>query len=148
MSKFTDYFRAEEWVCPDVFKRFGDRSLDFIDYRVKETALVIREKMGLPMYINNWVWGGNKTQRGLRCNLCQIVRDKTNAEIVYLSPHPFGKGWDFNVKGKTAQEVRDWLKENQILLPYPIRVELKVNWVHIDVMEYGQTGDKISYFRG
>ena len=148
MSKFSDYFRAEEWVCPDVFKRFGERSLDFIDYRVKATALIIREKTGLPMYINNWVWGGNKTQRGLRCNLCQIVKDKTEDEIVYLSGHPLGKAWDFTVKGMTAQEVRDWLKTNQILLPYPIRVESDVTWVHIDVLEYGQSGNKITYFKG
>ena len=148
MSKLTDYFRVEEWVCPDVYKRFGEQSIKFIDSRLQETVLVIREYLGLPMYINNWVWGGDKTQRGLRCNLCQIVKDKTEDEVVYLSPHPLGKGVDFNVKGMSAEEVRQWLQKNQILLPYPIRVERKVSWVHIDLLEYGQTGDKISYFNG
>ena len=68
--------------------------------------------------------------------------------MVYLSGHPLGKAWDFTVKGMTAQEVRDWLKTNQILLPYPIRVESDVTWVHIDVLEYGQSGNKITYFKG
>ena len=148
MSKFTDYFRAEELVCQHVYERFGDRALDFIDSRLKETLVVLREKLDRPIYINNWVWGGDKTQRGLRCNVCALFKEKTALEKPYLSAHVFGKGVDFNVKGMTAQQVRDWLKQNQILLPYPIRVESDVTWVHIDLMEYGQTGDKISYFKG
>ena len=148
MSKLTDYFRPEELVCPHVYERFGERSLDFLDSRLKETLLVIREKLNRPMYINNWVWGGDKTQRGLRCNVCRIVREQSNLEKPYLSAHLLGKGIDFNVKGMTAQEVRDWLKTNQILLPYPIRVESDVTWVHIDVLEYGQSGNKITYFKG
>ena len=43
MSKATDYFRPEELVCPHVYERFGERSLDFLDNRLKETLLVIRE---------------------------------------------------------------------------------------------------------
>lgn len=148
MSKFTDYFRTEEMVCRHVYERFGERALDFIDSRLKETLVVLREKLDRPIYINNWVWGGDKTQRGLRCNVCTIVREQTALEKPYLSAHVFGKGVDFNVKGMTAQQVRDWLKQNQILLPYPIRVESDVTWVHVDVMDYGQKGDKISYFKG
>ena len=148
MSKITDYFRVEEFVCPHVFKRFGQQSWKFIDHRIKETVLVIRENIDAPMYINNWVWGGENTQRGLRCNLCQIVKDKTANEEVYLSGHPLALAVDFKVKGMTAQEVRDWLRLNQILLPYPIRVESDITWVHIDVLEYGQSGNKITYFKG
>ena len=146
MATLKDYFRTEELVCPHVYKRFGERSLDFIDEKMKETLLVIREKLNRPMYINNWAWGGDKSQRGLRCNCCALVKEKTALEKPYLTAHGFGKGFDFHVKDMTAQEVRDWLKKNQVLLPYPIRIERDVNWVHVDVLEYGQTGGKISYF--
>lgn len=148
MSKFTDYFRVEELVCRHVYERFGEHSLDFIDDRLKETLTVIREKLDRPIYINNWVWGGEQTQRGLRCNVCALVKTQTALEKPYLSAHVLGKGVDFNVKNMSAQQVRDWLRLNQILLPYPIRVESDVTWVHVDVLEYGQSGDKITYFKG
>lgn len=147
MSKIADYFRTEELVCPHVYNRFGERSLDFIDDRLKETIVTIREKLNRPIYINNWAWGGNKSQRGLRCNVCALVKEKTSLDKPYLSAHVLGKGVDFNVKDMPAQAVRDWLRMNQILLPYPIRVESDVTWIHIDVLEYGQTGGKISFFK-
>ena len=50
MATLKDYFRTEELVCPHVYKRFGERSLDFIDEKMKETLLVIREKLNRPMY--------------------------------------------------------------------------------------------------
>lgn len=148
MSCFTDYFRAEELVCRHVYRRFGDRSLDFIDERLKDTLVVVREKLNLPLYINNWVWGGDKTQRGLRCNVCALVREKSALEKPYLSAHVLGKGVDFNVKGMSAGQVREWLRRNSVLLPYPIRVESGVDWVHVDVLEYGQKGDKVTMFEG
>lgn len=148
MSKITDYFRIEELVCLHVYNRFKEKSLDFIDYKLKETLLVIREKLDRPIYINNWIWGGNKSQRGLRCNVCALAKEKTMLNKNYLSAHVLGKGVDFTVKGMTAEEVRQWLQKNQILLPYPIRVESDVTWVHVDVLEYRQSGDKITYFKG
>ena len=148
MKTIRDFFRIEEFVCPDVYNRFGEAAWDFLDSEILDVILFIRVGTGLPMYINNWVWGGDKTQRGLRCNVCRIVREQSNLEKPYLSAHLLGKGIDFNVKGLTAQEVRDWLRLNQILLPYPIRVESDVTWVHIDVLEYGQSGNKITYFKG
>ena len=120
MSKITDYFRPEELVCPHVYERFGERSLDFLDSRLKETLLVIREKLNRPMYINNWVWGGDKTQRGLRCNVCRIVREQSNLEKPYLSAHVLGKGVDFNVKGMTAQQVRAALESITVETLTPI----------------------------
>jgi hypothetical protein len=36
---------------------------------------------------------------------------------------------DFDVKGIVAEDVRKWIKDNQILLPHPIRLEEDVNWV-------------------
>lgn len=146
MGKLTDYFRTEELVCPHVFGRFKHRSLDFLDPRLKAVVLFIREGLGLPMYVNNWVWGGDKSQRGIRCNICALIKEKTYLEKVTMSGHALARALDFMVKGMTAQQVRDWLEQHKEELPYPIRVESGVSWVHIDVLEYGQSGDKITYF--
>ena len=57
---------------------------------------------------------------------------------MYLSPHPLGKGLDFTVQGMTAQEARSRIRNNAHLLPYPLRMEAGVSWLHIDVLpQYG-----------
>ena len=63
-----------------------------------------------------------------------------------------GKAIDFDVKGMTADEVREWLIENEDLLPYKIRLEHKINktgktitWVHMDVY-YLERNKKLTLF--
>ena len=85
------------------------------------------------------------TQRGLRCNLCDIVKEKTEDDIVYLSAHHLGIGGDLSSPEMTAEEMRKKIEEKQDLLPYPVRIELKVNWLHIDCYDMGNS-QKITYF--
>lgn len=142
-----DYFDIQELVCKHVYNKFGEGAWQFFDSRLLETLLVIREKLGKPIYVNNWQVGGNLTQRGLRCNICGLVKEKTSLEKVYMSAHMQGTGIDFDVKGMTTLEVRNWIKANQILLPYPIRLESDVTWVHLDMRNDGSKG-KVIYFKG
>lgn len=62
--------------------------------------------------------------------MCQLVRGKTS---VYLSAHILGKAGDFDVAGMTAEEARQAIKNNANLLPYPVRLEKGVSWLHMDV---------------
>ena len=107
----------------------------------------IRENLGKPIIVNNWAMGGQYSQRGLRCCVCALVREKSMLEKPYLSDHVLARGVDFNVQGMTAQEVRDWLEEHKEELPYNVRIEKDVNWVHLGNGLLGQT-EKISYFYG
>lgn len=140
------YFDLQELVCPHVYNNTRLRAMawDFFDPRLLETLLFIREKIGLPIFVNNWYVGGSLSQRGLRCNVCALVAEKTRLEKPYITPHLQGIAIDFDVDGMTAQTVRDWLEQNKALLPYPIRVESNVSWVHIDLRNH--TSQKISYF--
>jgi hypothetical protein len=52
---------------------------------------------------------------------------------IYLSGHVLGMAVDFDVKGMKAKDVRLWLIEHKSELPYKIRLEKNVNWVHLDV---------------
>lgn len=140
------YFNIKELVCPDVYNKFGEQAWMFIDHRLIETLDIIREKiLCKPMVINNWAAGGSYTQRGLRCNICQLVKSKTDIGRIYLSAHNFGKAIDATVQGMTAQEARDLIIKNQVLLPYPIRLEDNVSWLHLDV--YDMNKGKVYLFK-
>lgn len=144
--KKSNYFKIQELVCPETYKKFGEQAWMFIDERLLETLDIVREKiLGKPMVVNNWTAGGGFTQRGLRCNLCQLVRDKTKSGKLYLSAHNFGKAVDATVQGMTAEEARKLIIKNQILLPYPVRLEEGVSWLHLDVYDAGK--GKVSLFK-
>jgi hypothetical protein len=145
--KSNEYFDIRELVCKHTYDKFGEKSWQFLDTELLHTILVIRKNINRPMTVNNWSWGGVFSQRGLRCNICQIPREKTIAGQIYLSAHCNGAGIDFDVSGMTADEVRRWIYQNQILLPYNVRLENGVTWVHLDVFDAG-TGNKVSYFNG
>lgn len=122
------YFQVKELVCDHTFSRWGERSWQFLDTAYLHNLLVIRRDiLQMPMVCNF----GTSHQRGLRCNMCGLVADKTD---VYLSSHILGKAGDFTVKGMTAQEARARIRNNAHMLPYPIRMEGGVNWLHIDTL--------------
>lgn len=144
------YFGVKELVCPHVWERFGESAWVFIDRRLLAVLLWIREELGLPIVVNNWAKGGQYSQRGLRCNCCALVKEKTALEKVYLSQHIQGKAVDFGVVGMKSAEVQRWLDENKERLPYPIRCERDTNgWTHIDVrVDAEDSGKKITWFKG
>lgn len=127
------YFDIQELVCSHVFNRHGEKAWNMLDEDLLKVLLFIREKLGKPIYVNDWYVRGSLSQRGMRCNCCQLVKDKTAKDIPYISAHVLGKAVDFDVKGMTAQEVREWIFENRQRLPHPVRLEEGVSWVHLDV---------------
>ena len=58
-----------------------------------------------------------------------------------------GTAVDFDVQGMSAEEVRKWIERNKVLLPYPIRLEEGVNWVHLDMRNDGSKG-RVTCFKG
>lgn len=145
--KIQDYFNISELVCQHVFRKFGEGAWQFFDNRLLETLLVIRQNIGKPITVNNWHKGGSFTQRGLRCNVCSLVSRNTRIEKAYMSAHIQGTGIDFDVKDMSAEQVRCWIEKHKSLLPYPIRLEKDVTWVHLDMRNDGSKS-KITYFRG
>ena len=145
--KKTSKFVIQELVCQHIYNRDGDKAfryfrpvvLDFLDW--------FRIEIGKPVYINNWHWKGDKSQRGLRCNLCQLVK---NANKLYMSAHITGSGIDLNVKDTTPNDVRKWIENNidRFFDKFPqyikkIRLESAAfapTWVHIDFYEHDEKG--------
>lgn len=132
LKAIKPYFDVAELVCDHTYAKWGERSWQFLDTMWLWCLLIIRRDIvKKPMYCNS------KTahQKGLRCNMCQLVKSKTS---VYLTSHSFGKAGDFTSPYMTAEEMRKLIKENADLLPCNIRIEGGVSWLHFDVLpQYG-----------
>lgn len=143
LSQVKDYFDVKELVCNHTYAKWGERSWRFLDTNYLYALLVIRRDiLRAPMTCNT----GTATQRGLRCNKCDLVSLKPS---VYLSGHIFGKAGDFTVKGMSAEEARKRIKACVYMLPCPIRMEAGVSWLHFDVMpndDAGETPPRITEF--
>ena len=85
----------------------------------------------VPLVCNDWASGGQYSQRGLRCNHCQLVKSK---KYPYLSAHCLGKAVDLQSPKMTAAEMRRLVMLNRESLPHGVRIEDDVNWLHIDVL--------------
>jgi len=139
ITDLKKYFSISGLVCPDVYLKFGERGWQFFSTTYLHTLLVVRRDiLKAPMVCNNYTkTGGTFKQRGLRCNLCALVLEKTNAGKIYLSAHTTGEAGDFDVAGMTAIQARLTIIENISQLPYPIRLEDGVSWLHLDTYDSG-----------
>ena len=129
----SKYFKIQELISEAVYKKYGDKSWEFIDTRLIKVLDLLREHFNKPIIVNNWLWGGNLQQRGLRANKDELVANKKD---YYISQHCLGKAVDFNIKGLSAQEVYDEILKNKDKFYLISRVEnIKdtPTWVHIDV---------------
>lgn len=142
ITAIKPYFDIDELVCDHTFRKWGEQAWQFLDTNFLHALLVVRRDiLKKPMWCNSTT----KKQRGLRCNMCQMVKEK---KAVYLSSHLFGKAGDFSITGMTAEQARQKIKENDSLLPCNIRIEKGVSWLHMDVLpQYGIT-QKVYEFNG
>jgi hypothetical protein len=152
ITALRTYFKVSDLVCPHAYKAFGERAWQFLDTEYLHTLLVIRTQiLKAGMTCNNYNDPNRSatvapfTQRGLRCNICQLVIDKSKANTAYLSAHVTGAGGDFDTKGMTAESARLRIQTYSHLLPYPIRMEARVSWLHFDVYDSG-TGEPVTMF--
>ena len=139
ITEIKKYFDIRELVCQHTFNTFGEKSWQFFDRDALETLLVLRRDIfGVSMTINNWHKGGKFSQRGFRCNICQLVKDKTLKGLIYLTSHANGAAFDCDVNGLTAEQARRKIEANKDKLPCNIRVEGGVSWLHFDIYDTGQ----------
>jgi len=138
LKGIKEYFAIEELVDEKTYKTHKERAWKFFDIRLLETMLIIRRAIDKSITVNNWHRGLTLDERGLRTNVQDYVRSKTDRNILYLSAHVMGKALDFNVSGMTGYEVREWIVEHQAILPYKVRLEdtlggKQISWVHLDM---------------
>lgn len=138
-------FDIRELVCPHCYERFGEKSWQFLSTQILSTLYTLRyEVFQQPIIVNNWHKDGKYDERGLRCNICPLVKNKKS---IYLSAHCLGMAIDFNVGNLKSEEVFPVLKYNAHRFEYPIRVEKDTNgWTHIDCYQpYGSEKNMIEF---
>ena len=135
------YFQVSELVCTHIHSKWGARSWQFLSTDYLHNLLVIRRDiLQVPMTCNH----SGANQRGMRCNRCELVKEKKAA---YIPSPVLGKAGDFTVKGLTAQEARSRIRNNAHLLPYPLRMEAGVDWLHIDTLPQFGITEKVYEFQ-
>lgn len=143
-DNFLKYFSIEEIVSPELFQKFQHKGnyffLSRFDIRLLSTMIIVRESLDKSITINNWKWGGPFDERGFRDTSTPMVQTKSKSDIPWFSGHVVTMALDFDVKGMTANQVRKWIKDNQDLFPFKIRLERKLNgkfisWVHLDIID-------------
>ncbi|MEL4402212.1 D-Ala-D-Ala carboxypeptidase family metallohydrolase [Shewanella algae] len=122
------HFKIYELVDRKTYNDRGEKAWQLFDPRLLKLLDQLRELFDAPITINNWYWGGQFSNRGLRTSASPYYRP--------YSQHSFGRAVDFDVKGLTADQSREKIIEwfnNGILEIDSITLELGVNWVHLDV---------------
>ena len=128
LQDIRKFFTIDELVCDHTYERWHDKAWQFLDTDYLHALLVIRRDiLQVPMTCNH----DDAHQRGLRCNMCDLVKSKTRN---YLSSHILGKAGDFTPKGMTAEQARQRIIANAHQLPCSIRLEDGVSWLHFDVL--------------
>lgn len=142
ISELGKYFKLSELVCPHTLSVHGAAAWRFLNTEALRVLMILRVKvLGVPLVCNV----GSHTQRGFRCNLCQLVKDATTNGKLYLTPHN-GNGFDLTSSRMDAETMRKRIEAAADEFPVPVRVEDGVSWLHIDVVDNGK-GVKVYRFK-
>ena len=130
-EKVSKNFILPEFVSKEFWDKHGWNSLWYIDSRIIESCQKLRDKLGIPLTINNWYYGGDRQESGLR------VPGMKNYSPT--SQHAFGRAVDIISKDMSAEEMRQHIYEKRHDYPHIKAIERKVNWLHIDCRNTGST---------
>ena len=133
LREFRKFFDLREVVSKQVYERYGQAAWTFFDLRLLAVVVWLRQNLNIPLVCNNWAKGGQLDERGFRANLDPTVASKTKAGKLYCTAHSRGQALDLSSGKMTAEEMRRWIRQHREDLPFPIRMEKDVNWLHIDV---------------
>lgn len=100
-----DYFKTQEFVSKAVYEKYGEKSIWFIDPRIKKLANFTREFFGKSVTINNWLWGGQYDQSGFR--------EPESTTGASMSQHRYCRGIDIKVAGMTPKAVHEAIMANE-----------------------------------
>lgn len=150
--KINKYFDMREFIPKSEYNKImklreDDRLNAFyklINPKIVDIASKLREMFNRPMIINNWHTGGNYTMRGWRPTNTKIGAKK--------SMHKKGMAFDFDVKGLTDSQVKEFIMNHEKEL-YAIGVRRMENeedsatWTHLDIKDVKGYTNKIYQFR-
>jgi hypothetical protein len=117
---------TQSYVPKDIYLRWGEKALWFVDFRISWTADALTEYFKAKVTANNWHENGKFQYRGFRPSTCKEGAD--------LSQHRFGRALDCDIEGISASEVRKEIisQYRHPAFRYITCIEDSVNWLHYD----------------
>lgn len=102
------YFKIQELVPPRMYNTMVERNKVInmwipLNREMLMTLDMLREAYGVPVTINNWHSGGNRTASGLRLH--------DSNEYSLTSAHSFGHGFDLIFAGIPASKIREDMRD-------------------------------------
>lgn len=134
------YFKLYE-LLPKSLYEDEDTGWELIDERLLRTIDFVRELLGVPLTVNTWKQGGS---RGYSCARTPDCKEYSKGSYHSVRADRKVMACDMVSNTLTAAEMRKKIKDSADSLPYPIRLENGVAWLHVDVAE--KTGYKIYVF--
>lgn len=137
----TEHFDLREFVPPEIHSIYGDNSIWFLDREMVGLAEQLRIDLNAPITINNWHTGGKYKNSGYRSPDCPEGKE--------LSDHKRMIALDIKVRGMTAEQVRQHLRDNYFMYDDVLTTIEKdtPTWVHISKRWTGlETLLEISYY--
>lgn len=134
------HFSIKEWVPPDLYTEMGDSAIVLLDDRILRTADAVRDHFGVPVTINDWMRGGSFKQRGLRTEMVPGGAKH--------GPHFYGRAFDCDVQGLTADQVRKEILANANADVFGLitGMEIGITWVHLDCANrYSANGEIVLF---
>lgn len=169
--KISDNFSIQELVHPDIYNHpaIGVRCVDFIHPEAAPTLEAIKKATGDVITVNDWLWGGQYVDSGLRMpvviptqlELMDVIElHSSNHNEMYkqivklfkgvgapLSSHREGCGFDLKFKHMSPQKAHAFIIEHQYLFPNITRmeaIEKTPTWVHLE-LGAARTGDIVVF---
>ena len=121
------HFRIEELVSKSLHEGRGDLAWELFDIATLRVIDELWEHFGVPVTINNWLWGADLENCGYR-PASYYTRPS-------LSQHQFGKAFDLHFKGLDAEDVRREIIYRRKFSNKFLSIgglETGVSWVHMD----------------
>lgn len=129
-----EHFEIFEIVPPELMSLPENYLWELFDEGLLKVIDRLREDLGQPITINNWKSGGQFCQRGYRTNSSKVGAIK--------SAHKSGHACDLDVKGFTADKVRQYILDHRERYSEVTELEMTLNgkpisWVHISTRPTG-----------
>ena len=121
------HFELYELVDKATYERIGDAAWALFNPNALIALDDLRDFLGVPLTVNNWMKGGDRQYSGYRPPECPIGAK--------LSQHRLGNAFDALPKDMTAEDARQMILADQDnpLVSLITRLEADVSWVHFDL---------------
>jgi hypothetical protein len=129
MGLISKHYEIREFVPPEIYQLFGERSIWFIDQRIVLLADWMCDYFGSHVVINNWHTGGQYHESGFR--------DPMTGTGAARSAHKRGIAADFKIKDIDPEFARDEIRKNFDALHSRFGITTieqdTPSWLHVDL---------------